>query len=169
VPAPRRSFKAFGRRVSWLLVAKILFSLVVIVYAATVAVTTTNYQAEMGANFTVANNLLATDKGFYLATSGSTSNSTSCSSPTTFGSTAQTANNGITSGHLVYVVRVNSTTNSPMSQKFNVTFFLGLSTFGPLCIQTPASPQNNQIIDCKFDIATNSLPVSPYSFKVTVQ
>ena len=169
MPSARGSFKAFGRRVSWLLFAKILFSLVAIVYAATVAVTTTNYQAEMGSNFTVANNLVATDKGFYLATSGSSSNFTSCSSPVTFGSTAQIANNGITSGHLVYVVRVNSTTNAPASQKFNVTFVLGSSTFGPLCIQTPSSPQNNQIVDCKFDIATNTLPASPYTFKVTVQ
>ena len=169
MPSPRRSFKAFGRKISWLLLAKILFSLVVIVYAATIAVTTTSYQAETGSNFTVANQIVATDKGFYLATSASSANGTLCSSPITFSSTAQTANNGITSGHLVYIVRVNSTASAPMSQKFNVTFYLGSSTFGPLCIQTPASPQNNQIIDCKFDIATNTLPASPYTFRVIVQ
>jgi hypothetical protein len=151
------------------LFVKIFLSLAVLVYAASISVTTSTYQAEIGSLVKVANNLLATDKGFYLAGSASSSNGTLCSSPITFGSTPQTANNGITSGHLVYVVRVNSTASAPVSQKFNVTFFLGSSTFGPLCIQTPASPQNGQTIDCKFDIATNNLPASPYSFKVTVQ
>lgn len=165
----RRSFKAFGRKVSWLLLAKILFSVVVIVYAATIAVTTTSYQAEMGSNFTVTNQLIATDKGFYLATSAAGANGTLCTSPVTFGSTPQTANNGITSGDLVYTIRVNSTGAAQATHKFNVTFVLGSSTFGPLCIQTPASPQNNQIIDCKFDIATNTLPASPYTFRVIVQ
>jgi hypothetical protein len=169
MPSARGSFKAFGRRVSWLLFAKILFSLVIVVYAATIAITTTSYQAEMGSNFTVTNQLIATDKGFYLATSAAGANGTLCTSPITFGSTPQTANSGITSGDLVYTVRVNSTGSAQATHKFNVTFVLGTSSFGPLCIQTAASPQSTQVIDCKFDIATNTLPASPYTFKVTIQ
>jgi hypothetical protein len=160
---------ALVRRVPWLLLAKVLLSLAVVVYAATITITTTNYQAETGSSFSVSNNLVAVDKGFYLANTSAIANSTSCTSPVTFSSTPQIANNGITPGHLVYVVQVNSTGAGAGGMNYNVTFVLGSSTFGPLCIQTAVSPQNAQTITCKFDIASNSLPASPYTFKVTIQ
>jgi hypothetical protein len=162
-------FKRLGRRASWLIFAKVMISVVVLAYAATISVTTSNYQGEMGSVFTVTNTLVATDKGFYLAISTSSSNGTSCSSPVSFAATSSVANNGITSGHLVYTVRVNGTGSTPVNTKFNVTFVIGSSTFGPLCIQSQASSVNGETIDCKFDIGTNSLPASPYTFKVTIQ
>lgn len=70
---------------------------------------------------------------------------------------------------MVYTVRVNSTSSAPATTKFNVTFTLGSTPYGPICIQTAATPTNGQIIDCKFDIAATTLPVSIYTFKVTIQ
>ncbi len=163
-----RALKVLATRIRWVLVAKIMLSLIVLVSAASITITSTNYQAEIGSSVTVANGLLATDKGFSLAPMGSSAAGTSCSSPITFGTTPGTANTAIVSGHLVYDVQINSTTSAPVSSKLNVTLVLGGSTYGPLCIQTPASPANGQTIDCKHDVGT-TLPVSPYSFKVTVQ
>ncbi len=164
----RRIFFNFGRRVSWLPLVKIVLSLGILVYAASISATTTTYQAELGSLVKVANNLLATDKGFTLAGAGSSATGTSCSSPIIFGGSPGTANTAITASHLVYDVQVNSTTNASPTTKFNVTLVLASTTYGPLCIQTPASPANGQTIDCKFDVGT-TLPSSPYSFKVTVQ
>jgi hypothetical protein len=164
----RRIWTSFAKRVSWILFVKVALSLAVIVYAASISVTTTTYQAEIGSAVKVANNLLATDKGFTLAGSGSSATGTSCSSPIIFGGSPGTANIAITASHLVYDVQVNSTTSAPVSTKFNVTLVLASTTYGPLCIQTPASPANGQTIDCKFDVGT-TLPASPYTFKVTVQ
>ncbi len=150
-----------------MLAAKVIVSMVVLVYAASISVTTNNFQAEMGSAVKVANGLLATDKGFSLASSGSSAAGTSCSAPIIFGSST-VGNTAITAGHLVYDVQINSTTSAPATTKFNVTLILGSTTYGPVCIQTPATPANGQTIDCKFDVGT-SLPASPYTFKVTVQ
>jgi hypothetical protein len=165
----RRICTRFAKRVSWILFAKVALSLVVLVYAASISVTTTTYQAEIGSAVKFANNLLATDKGFATVLVGSTAAGTSCSSPITFGAVPGTANTAITGGHWVYDVQVNSTSGAAANTKFNVTLTLASNPpYGPLCIQTPASPANSQTIDCKFDVGT-TLPASPYSFKVTVQ
>ncbi len=147
---------------------KSLLSLVILVSAASISLTTNNFQAEFGSVFKVASNLLATDKGFSLAILGSLAAGTSCSSPITFGPTPGTANTAITAGHLVYDVQVNSTAGALPSTKYNVTLVLAQNTYGPLCIATPASPVNGQTVDCKFDIGM-TLPASPFAFKVTVQ
>ncbi len=165
----QRFFNVLGRRISWVFAAKVIVSLVVLVYAAGISVTTNSFQAEVGYAVKVANNLLATDKGFSLATSGTpTPAGNTCSGPVQFGGTPGTANTVITMGHLVYDVQVNSTASAPSNTKFNVTLVLASTTYGPLCILTPPSPANGQVIDCKYDVGT-SLPASPYTFKVTVQ
>lgn len=161
----RRLSRGIGRG-SWIFAAKLLLSLVAIVFAASISVTSSTYQAEIGSAVNVTNNLVATDKGFLVNAAGSAA--TSCSSPVTFGVSPGTANTAITGGHLVYDVQVNSTASATPSHNFTVTLVLASSTYGPVCIMTPASPANLQTIDCKFDVGT-SLPTSPYSFKVTVQ
>lgn len=163
-----RWFHRLAKRIPWLVFSKVLLSLVVIVFAASISVTTSNYQTQIGSAVKVANGLLATDKGFFLVSAGSSSAGTSCSSPILFSSTPGTANTAIAAAHLVYDVQINSTTTAPANTKFNVTFVLASTTYGPLCIQTPATPANGQVIDCKYDVGT-SLPSSPFSFKVTVQ
>src|SRR5437899_10959419 len=111
-----------GSGSSWIFAAKLLLSLVAIVFAASVSVTSSTYQAEIGSAVNVANGLVATDKGFSLASVAS--NGTSCSSPVAFGPSPGTANTNITSGHLVYDVQVNSTTSTsmpPAATRFTVT------------------------------------------------
>jgi len=151
---------------SWVFLSKVLLSLVAVVFAASISVTSTTYQAEVGSAVNVANGLVGTDKGFSISLVGSAA--TSCSSPVTFGPVPGTANTTITGGHLVYDIQVNSTTLVSANTKFNATLVIASTTYGPVCVQTPAVPVNGQTIDCKFDVGT-ALPASPYSFKVTVQ
>lgn len=141
-------------------------SLVAIVFAASISVTSSTYQAEIGSAVNVTNNLVATDKGFSVNAIGSAA--TTCSSPITFGVVPGTASTAITGGHLVYDVQVNSTASAIANHNFTVTLVLASNTYGPVCIMTPASPANLQTIDCKFDVGL-ALPSSPYSFKITVQ
>ena len=164
-----RLSRVIGKGSSWIFAAKLVLALVAIVFAASVSVTSSSYQAEIGSAVNVANGLLAIDKGFSLASVAS--NGTSCSGPVTFGPSPGTANTNITAGHLVYDVQVNSTTSAsipPAGTKFNVTLVIGSNPYGPVCIQTPIPSVGGQTIDCKFDVGT-ALPASPYTFKVTVQ
>ena len=148
---------------------KLLLSLVALVFAASISVTSSTYQAEIGSAVKVANGLLATDKGFSRVFAASTA--TSCSIPVLFGVLPGTANTNIVAGDLVYDIQVNSTTSAsipPAGTKFNVTLVVGSNPYGPVCIQTPIPSVSGQTIDCKFDVGT-TLPASPYIFKVTVQ
>lgn len=165
----RKSLDRLAQRTTWILLVKLMVLAIAIASAASISLTSNMYQAQIGSVFQTANGLLATDKGFSLAAATSSAVGTSCGSPVTFGGSPGAANNAITSGHLVYQVQINSTATAPSNQKFNVTLVLAGTTFGPLCIQTPASPANGQTIDCSFDIASTILPNSPYSFKVMVQ
>ncbi len=145
---------------------RVLLSLVAIVFAASISVTSITYRAEMGSVVIVANGLLATDKGFASSPTAGSSAGTSCTSPVTFGILPKTANTTIVAGHLVYHVQVNATASAPINTKFNVTLVLASTTYGPLCIQTLALLSGT--IDCRFDVGT-ALPASPYTFKVTIQ
>jgi hypothetical protein len=160
-------FTAFGRRVSWLLLAKAMVFLVVLVYATNLSVTNTNYQAELGSLFKVANGLVAIDKGFSVAASGAVAVGNVCPSiPVLFALPPGSANTTIIAGHFVYAVQINDT-SAPINNTYNVTLVLASGTYGPLCIRT-ALTAGNQVIVCRFDVGT-ALPASPYSFKVTVQ
>ncbi len=143
-------------------------ALLALVFAASITVSTTTYQAQVGSTVNVTNSLRAIDKGFSIPTSGSTSNGTSCSNPVIFSPSPGIANTNITAGDLVYDIQVKSTPIAQPNTPFNVTFVLGSTVYGPLCIQTPSPSVDGQIIDCKFDIGTNSLPSSPYSFRVII-
>jgi hypothetical protein len=162
-----RRFTIFGRRVSWLLLFKVMLFLFVLVYATNLSVTNTNYQAELGSLFKVASGLVAMDKGFTVASIPAVAVGNVCPTvPVSFAVTPGSANTTILAGHLVYAVQINDT-SAPMGNTYNVTLVLGSSTYGPLCIRT-ASSAAGQIILCRFDVGT-ALPLSPYTFKVTVQ
>jgi hypothetical protein len=164
----RRALDRLTKRSFWILSVKAVILTVAIVSGASITVTTRNYQSQVGSALQVASTLIATDKGFSLASSSSSSAGTSCTTPVLFSTTPGIASTGITSGHMVYDVQVNSTGSSPPSAKFNVTLVLAGTTYGPLCIQDNGAPINGQTIDCKFDVGL-SLPAPPYTFKVTVQ
>jgi hypothetical protein len=142
-------------------------SLVAIVFAASVSVTSSTYQAEIGSVLKFPAGILATDKGFSASSTAGSSAGASCASPVIFGVSPQKANTTIVAGHLVYDLQVNATTSAPLNTKFNVTLVLASITYGPLCIQTLVPPIT-ETIDCRFDVGT-VLPASPYTFKVTVQ
>jgi len=155
-----------GRGNSWIFAAKLLLSMVAIVFAASVSVTSSSYQAEIGSAVNVANGLIATDKGFAVSPTAGAPAGTSCASPIIFSASPQTANSTIVAGHLVYDVQVNATSSAPANKQFNVTLVVGSTTYGPLCIQTLALLSGT--IDCRFDVGT-ALPASPYTFRITIQ
>jgi hypothetical protein len=154
-----------ARKAGWLVAAKICLALFTIVFAASITVTTTNHNAEVGSVLSVSNNLLVTSVSYSQASS--TMSATSCSSPISFSATPQIANTSIVQGHWLYDVRVNSTASTATNTAFNVTFVLDSTTYGPVCIKSGPSVGNNWIIDCRFDVGS-ALPASPYSYKVTV-
>lgn len=159
----------FARGSSRALIAiKILILLILVVFAVSINNSQKNFTAELGSAATVPSGLLMTDRGFTTASSSATANG-NCTNPVVFGPLAGTGNTVITSGHIVYTVRVNSTASATAAKKYNVTFALGSLSYGPICIQTALVPLNGQIIDCKFDIAATALPASIYTFKVTIQ
>ncbi|TMI42524.1 hypothetical protein E6H21_00220 [Candidatus Bathyarchaeota archaeon] len=161
-----RLSRIIGRGSSWIFAVKLLLSMAAIVFAASLSVTSSSYQAEIGSAVNVTNGLIATDKGFSVSPTAGASNGTSCSSPVSFSASPQTANTTIVAGHLVYDVQVNATPGAPPNKQFNVTLVVGSTTYGPLCIQTLALLSGT--IDCRFDVGT-ALPASPYTFEVTVQ
>lgn len=163
-----KTVNRLAKRSFWILSAKVAIFAIAIVSGATISVTTRNYQSQVGSAIQVASNLVATDKGFSLAASSSSSAGTSCTLPVIFNPTPRNASTVITAGHMVYDVQVNSTNNSPPSVKLNVTLVLAGTTYGPLCIQDTGVPVNGQTIDCKFDVGAPPLPTPPYTFKVTV-
>jgi hypothetical protein len=146
----------------------VLLSLVVLVFAASVSVTTTTYQAEIGSYVSVVNGLLATDQGFSFASTNSTGVGVSCSAPIQFRNTPGAGNSTITKGHWVYAVQVNTTTGITSNQNFTVYVTVGSNTYGPLCIEGASTPTTGQIITCKFDVGP-TLPSSPYTFGVKIQ
>jgi len=153
-----------ARKAAILLAARVCLALVALVFASSITVVTTTYQAEIGSAYNVTNQLTATDKGF--SSVGLTTAATSCSTPTAFGVIPGTANNALTSGHQMYTVQVASTA-STAQHGYNVTLVLASTTYGPICITQTGAPTAGQLINCEFDVGT-ALPTSPYSFKVTV-
>src|SRR6266540_1529752 len=122
------------RKAGLLVASRIILSMLTLVFAASISVTSTTYQAEIGSALNVTNTLLAVDKGFSSASTGLSEVGTSCASPVQFGGSPGTANTPIVAGDLVYEVQVNSTSEPAIAnQMFNVTLVLASSTYGPLC------------------------------------
>ena len=151
------------RTFTWYLSAKIILALcIVAVSAATIVVTPTTYQAEIGGALNVTNQLVAIDKGFFVASSGTAAAGTSCLTPVLFGV-----------GTVVYDVAVNETGTTNINTCYQATLVMtpnggSSTTYGPVFLNSTASILTTFRIDCKFDIGA-SAPSSPYSFQVTIQ
>ena len=158
-----RSIRLLGRT-GTVLALKLCIAMVTLVFAASITVGTTTYQAEIGSALNVTNQLRATDKGF--SSVAVTTGATSCSSPTAFGFLTGTANDALTSGDQMYTVQVASTATTPQHW-YNVTLVLASTPYGPVCITQTGTPTAGQLINCEFDVG-KTLPASPYSFEVTV-
>ena len=165
--------KRLRRTFTWYLAAKIILVLcIVAVSATTIVVTPTTYQAEIGGALNVTNHLVAVDKGFFVASSGSTAAGTSCLTPVLFGVGA-IANIAITAQHIVYDVAVNETGSTNINTCYQATLVVtpnggSATTYGPVYMNSTASVLTTFRIDCEFDIGASS-PSSPYSFQLTVQ
>ena len=162
------------RTFTWYVSGKIVLAFIVIaVSAASIVVTPTTYQAEVGGELNVTNRLVAVDKGFSIASSGAAAAGTSCSSPTLFG-VGIVANNAITAQHIVYDVAVNETLTVTINTCYKATFVVtpnggSATTYGPVYMNSTVSILTTFRIDCKFDIGSSLLPSSPYSFQLTIQ
>lgn len=152
------------RRTGTVFALKVCIAMVTVVFAASITVGTTTYQAEIGSALNITNQLTATDKGF--SSVAVTTTATSCSAPIAFNVVTGTANNNLTMGHQMYTVQVASTATTAQ-HGYNVTLVLASTTYGPVCIKQTGAPTGGQLINCEFDVGT-TLPASPYSFKVTV-
>jgi hypothetical protein len=168
-----RIFDRLRRTFAWYLSGKVALAILVVTVSATsIAVTTNTYQAEVGGELNVTNKLVAVDKGFFIASSGSIAAGTSCVIPTIFG-VGTVANNAITAQHVVYDVAVNETLSATINTCYTATLVVtpnggSAMTFGPVYMKTSASLSITHRIDCEFDIGA-SAPASPYSFQLTVQ
>ena len=165
--------KRLRRMFTWYLSAKIILVLcIVAVSATTIVVTSTTYQAEIGGALNVTNKLVAVDKGFFVASSGSVAAGTSCNTPVQFG-IGTVANTALTAQHVLYDVAVNETDTTTVNTCYQATLVVtpnggSATTYGPLFLNSTASILATFRIDCEFDIGA-STPSSPYSFQLTIQ
>ncbi len=154
------------RKATLVLSVKTILSLMVLVNAASITVTTTSYQAEVGGAINIASNLSGADKGFSKASSAITATGTTCPTATIFGATT-VATPGVTSGDLVYDLQVNST-GIPNNTCWVVTFVYTSSGGSQITLTTEiGTVTSSGTIDCKFDVGV-SAPNSPFSYKVSV-
>jgi hypothetical protein len=121
----------------------------------------------------VVNVLSGADRGFSKASSNVAANGAACGSAVQFGVVAGTATPGVTSGHMIYDVQLNTTGTTPTSTcwqvKLTYTTNGGVfTTVGPVVVGTGVvNPPVNEVIDCQFDMGS-SLPSSPFSYAVVV-
>jgi hypothetical protein len=164
------------RTFTWYLSAKIALAVLVLaVSAASVTVTTKNYQSELGGALNVNNKLLGVDKGFTKAGAPASATGTgSCANNVTMTTTpGTTATTTVTSGDYVYDIQISNTTQTPTTTCYKValttTDSSGVQTiYGPLYIATTTTQLAWQPLDAKFDILSTSLPASPFSFLISV-
>ncbi len=153
---------------------RVVVLLVPVVFAATLAVTTTSFNGgENGSYLPVNNQIIVTDKGFSKSSSTQTATGSTCGSPTTFSGSPGVANTAITANDIIFDAQSNTTVTTPASTCFTVTFIVFTSpttrtTYPAVSIKTGSTVTAGQTIDCKFDIGA-SLPTSPFSFEVTVK
>ena len=168
----RSSGRGFARVTPIIGFAKLIFIVVIIVYASSVA-TSTSYQAEKATYLSVNNGLLLLDEGYSRISTTTSPAGISCVSPITYSGSAQVANSQLTAGDVLFDVQANTTSSSTINTCYTVAFYISTSNsnqtqYGLVYLATGGSITVGQTIDCKFDIGL-SLPSSPFAFKVTVQ
>jgi hypothetical protein len=168
-----RTRKRLRQTFTGYLAAKIILVLCIVAVSATaIVITPTTYQAEIGGALNVTNELVAVDKGFFVASSGSAAAGTSCLTPVLFG-VGTVANNLVTAQHVVYDVAVNETGTTTVNTCYQASFVLtpsggSATTYGPVYMNSTAAIATAFAIDCEFDIGSNA-PPSPYSFQLTIR
>jgi hypothetical protein len=159
------------RGLPWTFAVKALLLMIMVVSGASIGITQTKYQSEIGGTLNVANQVSLVDKGFATATSSSNATGNCPSANVTFGITPGIANNNITMNDYVYDAQVETTGSTPTLSCFTVSLTLtpdgGPQTTYTVKIASGATITANQTIDCKFDIGT-ALPTPPFTFLAKV-
>jgi len=150
----------------------VLAALVISVSAAPSIVSNSNYQAEVGQyTNTAAGGLEVRDNGNSPAGSNVTAAGTTvgCGENILISTLGGAANTVITSGHLVYSVKVlaRSSPSPPINSCFTVTVSYNGNALTPLYIKT-LTPLAGDFAICKWDLGITSLPAL-YTLKVSVQ
>ncbi len=102
------------RKVPVYLLIKAVLSLIVLVGAANIIVTTTQYQAIIGGAVSISSSLVGRDRGFSKASSAVGATGASCPTASIFG-VATIATPDITAGDIVYDLQVNTTGSTPLN------------------------------------------------------
>jgi hypothetical protein len=162
-----------ARPIRSLLLVKVILSTVLLAYAATSPIATTSYRALIGGELNVVNALSGADRGFSKAPSTIGANGADCTNKVQFGLSPLKATPGVTVGHMIYDLQLNTTLTTLGNQCWQVKLTYttnngALTTVGPVWIGTAVvNPPINQVIDCQFDMGS-SLPSSPFSYAVIV-
>ena len=161
-----------ARCLRWTFAVKVLLLMVMVVSGASIGITQTKYQSEIGGTLNVANQVTLIDKGFATATSPATTTGNCPSANVTFGLTPGTANNPITANDYVYDAQVATTSSTPALTCFTVSLTLtpngGPQTTYTIKIASGATVTAGQTIDCMFDIGA-TLPTPPFTFLAKVE
>jgi hypothetical protein len=139
-----------------------------VVYASSVSVATSTYQAQNGVYYVVTGNFGVTGQGF---TVGQTATASTQPCPWSNGGTCTTA---VTGGDWVYTVQVALTGSTPTSSTFTVTLQwlpqggTAYVTVGTLQFTTPSTITPGQTMNFIFDTGSTSF-TAPAAIVITVQ
>jgi hypothetical protein len=139
-----------------------------VVYASSVSVATSTYQAQNGVYYVVTGNFGVTGQGF---TVGQTATASTQPCAWSNGGTCTTA---VTGGDWVYTVQVALTGNTPTSSTFTVTLQwlpqggTAYVTVGTLQFTTPSTITPGQTMNFIFDTGSTSF-TAPAAIVITVQ
>ena len=140
-----------------------------VVYASSVSVTTSTYQAQNGVYYVVTGNFVVTGQGFTVGQTATASTPPPC--PWRNGGTCTTA---VTGGDWVYTVQVALTGSTPKSSIFTVTLQwlpqggTAYVTVGTLQFTTPSTITTGQTMNFTFDTGSTSF-TAPVAIVITVQ
>ena len=163
----------FGR-LSVSVFIKILLSLTILVYGASIVAVPTSYKAVSAGRVSVNPNLAGEDRGFSKAPSTVAAAGTGCGVATqvNFTAVAGVANTAITAGDLVYDLQLNTTGLTPSSTCWTVSFVYtpaGGSQTNPVSVFIGTIVAvSGETIDCKFDLGSTLPPAAPFTFQVSV-
>ncbi len=150
---------------------KVFFSLILLVHAGVIPSGIITQRFVTGGALNLNSTLVGRDKGFSKANSGIGQAGQNCAAQVVFSSSPGTANNIITSGHIVYTVQLNTTSSTATNSCFTVTLTItsgGIQSSFSTNIGNGSTNTAGQTIDCKFDVGLTSLPTSPFSFHLSV-
>ena len=151
-----------------LIIIAVIAILSTVVYASSVSVNTSTYQAQNGAYYVVTGKFVVTGQGF---TVGQMATATGQPCPWSNGGTCTTA---VTGGDWVYTVQVALTGSTPASSTFTVTLQwlqqggTAYVTVGTLQFTTPSTITPGETMNFIFDTGSTSF-TAPAAIVITVQ